>query len=969
MPWDKKANAQKAADKKTAASKKKKQKTTKAYGASRISNMTIARTGTVGSGDNHVRISFYCDIPYGWIKDFTLDIQVYYADRGWTQLGNGVVTLNKASNVGGNTYTYEFDTPNDVRVTEIKYTAKANSATDSYEYTAYSVKKYTQGKKTKYKLDSTKKKVEYAYFTSSVTGWANLKPAPALQDSDNAAELLKTEHPQRPSRPTAAILSNGAIEVTFDEVKPAEADNTRYVYRCMDGAYTAPAQTSISGAITQAGVTHYVDNSDSVAPGHEYRYYVRAYNNRNEDAQNNTTGSWDDDSLVLLPADLSDPVRTAPVEIVDLQARAYGNDGALVSFYYPSDAYFPALESVKVYYSSDRDELVTNTVSCQSADVTTNRQAMSVIITGLDAGKVWYFAPWLSTGSELQQERFCESVASCVIAATPDPPTILDVPRAVYIDSQATVTWTHNCEDGSAQEAARVIATITSGSTTTSRTYTVTTAEECTITFDAETYPDLSTVVLSVSTKGAADDWSQPSESTAISVYAVPIAEISVLDGEVGEGDFIDVPTLPLNLSMSVRSESGTMTQNVIRWTVSICFLESGTYTDAYGNEVMAIANEISSQAVIDSSDDEFTQPTQSLPVAATQAVFVEGMTYSVSMTALMDSGLEVESNTVNFKCTFVSGMADPFAFLVPNADWSVRIYPSVTERREIADGEDYVIDNGIIRLAGVTEGDYTLKIEYIDENDQPAEFAMQWNGSATEEAISGIYGWLEITSVSYGSGASFTELTGQSFSYPLVRENTLLSVYRVDQDGSMSEVCVDYPNEVGIFCVDRHPSFGEMQYRIVANDLLTDSITYCDVSDENDWSGILIQWDEQDISSGIVDDEYQFAFEFVNLPWNVTIQQTSAKDVAYKNYQGRSHPVALYGSQVGESGSWSCEIIKDIEDLELVQLRKLGSYMGSCWVREPTGLSYPANVDVNITRAYDSRAVSVSLEVKRVDD
>lgn len=873
--YDKKSKADAAAKNASNESKAEAQKSSlKPYGDGGITDLQFRRTGT--SGDNGVEIRFKAKMPAGQIENFTLDIEYQLStDLLWRQLDNDYKTLDVDSQSDG-WYTYNFDAPDDVNVCAMSVKVRPNSKSRDVKYTAYKSKKHGSGKNAYYTLVKTTATVSVAYFSATFCKAVKLGTPPALADSQETAAKLMVESPARPSKPTATLLTNGTIEVTFDAVDPETADTSRDVFRCDDGDYEHATTGSLSGHIDDENTARFVDQL--VSPGHEYRYYVRAFNNRG-------TGTWDE--APSLPADLCDAVKTAPVEVEGLTAVGYGATGARVAFSYPDWAYFPALESVKVYYANDLEELVTNKTSCQSVDVTLGTPDMAVIVTGLTAGETWYFCPWLSTGSETQQERFCDSVASTTIATTPEAPTILDAPRAAYLGTRATVSWAHNCEDGCAQEQAQVVVNVTNAdSSTFSETYEVDNEDSCEIYFDETKYSDLSAASVKVRTKGAAETWSPYSEDFTVDVYATPVLTASVTGGTAGESG-VEISTLPLQLSLSASSTSGTLTQDVIQWTVTIRIAESGIFSDSYGNDVSVAANEVVSQKVMDYYDEDFAQPAQAVTISATEGVFIDGASYKLEASALMDSGLVVDASPVTFSCDFDTGMQAPWAMIVENYDWSVRIYPMLTD-------DEGAVDEGV-----------------------------------------------------------------------------LLSVYRIEPSGSMTPICEGYPNFDGVFCTDRHPAFGEMRYRIVANDQETDEITACDVNGRNEWSSILIQWDETvspELSPDMEDDEIGFPFEWVELPWNITVEQSGAKDVAFKKYQGRKHPLALYGTQVGSTGSWSCEVIKDVEDWELAQLRKLQEHMGTCWVREPSGLSYPASVDVRISGSYSSKAVSVSLEVTRVD-
>jgi hypothetical protein len=864
---DKVYNKTQAANKVVAASGKK------------ASDIKIKRIGEPGSGNMGVRLRWHPSQPEAQIKEFNIDIEWFSASlEEWIQLSN-TTTAGQKDSVAEGWYMYTFDAENDTDVAQIRARVKPISENHSVKYTYYEPKRVKQGKKHVYKNVKKTGSKDVAWFKDpGYTGWAVLSPAPALEDAPEAPTRISATVPNRPAEPTAELQSNGDIEVKFEEIDATKAGNERRVYRCMDGDYESSGD-DVSGAITANGAERFVDTT--ATPGHEYRYYIRAYNNR-------ATPPLADEPPSL-PTDLCKPIATEPVDIENLTAECFGTDSARVSFDYPDGFYYKALESVKVYYADSLEVLVTNKTSNSSVDVTLGFQEMSVIVSGLETGKTWYFAPWLATGSDDQLELFSEFTASCTIATTPDPPTMMDLPKAAYIGSEVDVVWTHNNADGSAQTAAEILVIATKGGESTSLTYTATSDERISIPISSEVFQDSSTFSVKVRTKGAADSWSEWSEDVAMTVYAKPSALLSLRDATQDGPYGKRVVSLPAVFDLSVSASSGALSQSVIQWRLVLRAKEAIDYVDSYGNDAVLSAGEIVADVSVDSDDDDFTQPNQVLEVTALDAVFMDGAAYDATVYALMDSGLESDPFTMSFDCAIESGMNAPTASIMEMYDWSVRIYPAL----------------------------------YAYSNDDPPVETMP--------------------------------------------DNVLLSVYRIGNDGTLNLIADEIKN-TGTFVTDRHPAFGEMRYRVVANNQDTDEVTVYDITEENDWNFILIQWNEK---AGVTNQDYedlQFAFEYVRLPWNTNVKHSSAKDVAYKKYQGRTHPIALYGTQVGETGSWTADIIKFEEDQELYQLRKLQAWMGECWVRDASGLSYPANVDVSISREWDSLAISVSLEVTRVD-
>ena len=203
--------------------------------------------------------------------------------------------------------------------------------------------------------------------------------------------------------------------------------------------------------------------------------------------------------------------------------------------------------------------------------------------------------------------------------------------------------------------------------------------------------------------------------------------------------------------------------------------------------------------------------------------------------------------------------------------------------------------------------------------------------------------------------------------------ENLLLSVYRREYDGQFTEIATGLENNGYITITDPHPSLDFARYRIVAISTETGTIGWTDMPGiPVEEPAIIIQWDEQwvEFDSDPNDiynlDEPTYAGSFLRLPYNVDVQDDYDKDVALVNYIGRSHPVSYYGTQLGISATWNCEI--DKEDIDtLYALRRLAIYRGDAYVREPSGSGYWAQIKVSFSQTHRAVTIPVSLALTRV--
>ena len=202
------------------------------------------------------------------------------------------------------------------------------------------------------------------------------------------------------------------------------------------------------------------------------------------------------------------------------------------------------------------------------------------------------------------------------------------------------------------------------------------------------------------------------------------------------------------------------------------------------------------------------------------------------------------------------------------------------------------------------------------------------------------------------------------------------LSIYRREYDGTFTFIAGELSGGFNTTVVDPHPALDYARYRIVAQSDSTGHIDYYDAPGYPiGYGAIVIQWDERWTSFDYennqnTEDELanpEWAGSMIHLPYNIDISADSSPDVELVEYIGRSHPVSYYGTQRGESASWSCDIPKNDKEL-LYAIRRLGAYAGDVYVREPSGVGYWANVTVSYTETHNNNAIPVKLSIQRVE-
>ena len=207
--------------------------------------------------------------------------------------------------------------------------------------------------------------------------------------------------------------------------------------------------------------------------------------------------------------------------------------------------------------------------------------------------------------------------------------------------------------------------------------------------------------------------------------------------------------------------------------------------------------------------------------------------------------------------------------------------------------------------------------------------------------------------------------------------DNVLLSIYRINFDGSFTPIEVDFNNDGITVISDPHPALDNGKYRLVAKDNTSGAMFFDDVvSEDFNVKGLVLQWDAKYANylvRDIVDELNEPAIgdmaggTTLKLPYNVKKNEASDLDVELVEYIGREHPVSYYGTQKGQKSSYSTDVPKtDLDTLDL--LRRLQIWPGDTYVRAQDGLGYWAKVEVSFDRDYDSLIMPVSIEATRVD-
>lgn len=528
-----------------------------------------------------------------------------------------------------------------------------------------------------------------------------------------------------------------------------------------------------------------------------------------------------------------------------------------------------------------------------------------------------------------------------------------------------------------------------------------------------------------VRTKGIHASYSDFSIERVIKAYMKPNLSLSVTDkdGLPLIGDILS--SFPLIL----KGETTPSSQTPISYHISIVTSSAYETTDIHGDEIIVSEGSEIYSKFLDINEQ------LDVMISASDVDFVTDVRYTLKVIVYMDSGLSAEA-TYDFTPDWVETSDTPeleiefdetyrYTVLRPYCHYYIGYDPE--------DDDDQIpseVDENYEPVAYVGLN-ITGKVEVgtVFPNSEVAEAFMgdMYFNQSTYETYTCVVGgdpntamWLYKTTfdysdavkwysgtiidgdadedIYYSSGIELSQINDYYFNVPsgdiyrcvksgtpseavweylwnifwAVTPNTMLSVYRKEQNGSYVAIAEGVNNDLqstdsALFFRDPHPSFGTCVYRVVSTNTETGGIAFADFIETYGESSVIVQWDEKWSENVYNDDEETFDGNILELPGNIKLSDSNSNDVSLAEYIGRYRPVAYYGTQRGESLKISCEFPKDdTETLTLV--RQLMGYQGNVYVREPSGLGYWANVTISYNRNYKELVIPVSIDIKPVE-
>lgn len=202
--------------------------------------------------------------------------------------------------------------------------------------------------------------------------------------------------------------------------------------------------------------------------------------------------------------------------------------------------------------------------------------------------------------------------------------------------------------------------------------------------------------------------------------------------------------------------------------------------------------------------------------------------------------------------------------------------------------------------------------------------------------------------------------------------DGVTLSVYRIDDDGTLVLLRSGIENNGAAVITDPHAQFGECWYHVVATDTDTGVCNFFDHYDDSPHATCVIQWDESwqigVNEDDIGDRDYDYSGMMIDGLYNLNLDESGNPESEDVEYVGRAHPVSYYGTQEGYEARFEVEFPKEDKDT-LAKARKLIALRDDAYVREPYGTGYWAHVTTpSLSRSYDSEKLRLSFTARRVD-
>lgn len=164
----------------------------------------------------------------------------------------------------------------------------------------------------------------------------------------------------------------------------------------------------------------------------------------------------------------------------------------------------------------------------------------------------------------------------------------------------------------------------------------------------------------------------------------------------------------------------------------------------------------------------------------------------------------------------------------------------------------------------------------------------------------------------------------------------------------------------------DPHPTLNGSKYRVIVINRYTGQWNATNVESSNYCPFPIIQWDEEwkswnsNISSA-------WTGSYIKMLYNLTQDESTIINAAEIQHAGKRYKSYYYGDSYETTLDWKADIPKSDEET-LFNLRRLSTYDGDVYIREPSGTGYWAHVEVSFTREAENQIIPVTIKIKRTD-
>ena len=750
-------------------------------------------------------------------------------------------------------------------------------------------------------------------------------------DTWSTAEKFKMNRlvsPETPSTPTVSIDEDGyTLTVRVDSSDSNTTGIEFYIVKDDKYKFRQEKVSLVKGTAKYQVV---------VPMGHEYKARARAYKiikSRSFIVSSVDPSDWSDySSNVGTVPDAPTWISKNPITAdTSTSVKCQWNKNANATGY-------------KIEYTTKKEYF--DASSSNVSSVTIDSNITSGYVTGLETGQEWFFR---LRATNSNGDSSASAIQSLVLGKKPSAPTTWSSTSTANVGDKVYLYWVHNAQDNSSQTTGQIHFDCVNSEGVTKYSTTVTVKnstdedlKDLTSVYTLDTTGSIATMLnlyvkdggtfkWKVRTQGVLtgdDDWSDWSIERELKIYT-PASLSMTMSDNIDSDDILEGLPITLNIQASPSNQSAvsyylTLTSN------------EGYETLDYDGETITVK---SGDVIYSKYYNAGSTNSETFTISASDVTLENNVSYTVACTVSMDSGLTAETST-----TFTVEWATPTMF--PLADIIVDSTALTAKIRP------YCVDSDGNRVANVKmavfrreyDGTFTSIIDTEIDNTEHSDLLYLY---ATVENDDG------------------------SFS------NSVLQMSNSDLSLTDSSIQYYTYSDGYTWVVDPHPALDYARYRIVAKSTITGTVAYSDLPGHPiGEDSAVIQWDDDWHNFDILDTdadgigneaEPSWSGSMLKLPYNLDVSDSGSLDVSHVEYIGRRHPVSYYGTQVGETSSWSVDIPKSDTET-LYQLRRLKSYLGDCYVREPSGSGYWATVQVSFTQTHCEVVIPVTLDITRVD-